>query len=377
MDKDAGFSTPLAHTPSPTRFRLYTPASYTYTSGSWGTGSPTESVKKEWSSDGECEDPELDWGVDDGEWGDGDMDMEDDDDDDYDEDDDLGDGQGDGEGNGSVAGASKESPNDDVKADAKMEVDGGDVRMTETEQADEKENRVDSVVKQSGNTKLDATTPTEVSTPDAPSPSVASPSQPVTPSRNTYTPPMPLTPSHRPSLPSLSSLHVPLLSEPPRAFMGRGTPPDRRRLVEWSGCGRFGANALGMGPPLYLSPVPQRHSNTVEVHAGMISMSDTSMHSPSPHQHHHHQHQHQQQGEWTSFLYAMLEGDGVHVGGAGQSSEASWYELGLGSVPVPVPAPAPELGMPLSHTSTPVNVSMSNELVAEEGSSSTLRFALG
>lgn len=174
----------------------------------------------------------------------------------------------------------------------------------------------------------------------------------------------PLTPPHvylpPPTLPPLSSLHVPLLSEPPRAFMGRGTPPDRRRLVEWSGSGRFPTN--GMGPPLYLSPVPQRHP-TADV--GIVPMSvDVPMHPPSSHSN----------GEWTSFLFSVLEGDGVGVGtsvaNAPHTSGPAWYELGLGSVSTN--------GLELPHSHPPARTPPV-EQPAEDGnnSSSTLRFALG
>ncbi|KAG6372165.1 hypothetical protein JVT61DRAFT_7955 [Boletus reticuloceps] len=191
----------------------------------------------------------------------------------------------------------------------------------------------------------------------APDPSI----HPSTPISYPFSAPPPLA---LPTLPPLSSLHVPLLSEPPRAFMGRGTPPDRQRLVEWSGSERLATN--GMGPPLYLSPVPQRHADP---DMGIVPMSvDPPIHSTShqvqpPHTH----------GEWTSFLYSMLEGDGVGVGvGAGHASEPTWYELGLASVPPVVPEPA--LQLPPARMTTP-----SVEQPIDEGSnsSSTLRFALG
>ena len=64
----------------------------------------------------------------------------------------------------------------------------------------------------------------------------------------------------------------------------------------------------------------------------------------------------------------MLEGDGV--GGAGHTSEPTWYELGLATVPPVVSEPT----LALPHTQTPVV----DQPVNEGGtSSSTLRFALG
>ncbi|KAG0705857.1 hypothetical protein DFH29DRAFT_251651 [Suillus ampliporus] len=102
-------------------------------------------------------------------------------------------------------------------------------------------------------------TPSPPSTPPRlPAPSIPTPpSIPAPPSIPTPTPALeiqipetptlpPSTPTHQttlalPRTPPLSSLHVTLLSEPPRAFMGRGTPPDRRRLSEW---GRWGCVQL-------------------------------------------------------------------------------------------------------------------------------------
>ncbi|KIJ62928.1 hypothetical protein HYDPIDRAFT_168878 [Hydnomerulius pinastri MD-312] len=377
---DSDFNAALAHTPSPTRFRLYTPASYTYTSNSWGSGSGAVVGGKGWPGDGDSEDPEADWGMDDGEWGDGDVDMEDEDEDDYEDDEDFGEADADGEGDvnvGAVEGLKigdvgmpsvlDHNLKDEVKADDKMEVDASDEKTT-AEQMDEKEN-ITQVMDEKPSSGPIATqevpqpssspSPPPVSSPDS------SPPPPSTPAKNTYLPPAQFTPPARHNLPPLSSLHVPLLSEPPRAFMGRGTPPDRRRLVEWSGSSRFAVSELGMGPPLYLSPVPQRHvTDDVGVDVGIVPMTVDTQSS--------HQPQHQHQGGWTSFLYAMLEGDGVNVGvnvgNAGQSSEAGWYELGLESVPVP----GSDLGMPLSHSPPSLT-----EHAVEEGSSSTLRFALG
>ena len=103
--------------------------------------------------------------------------------------------------------------------------------------------------------------------PEPPVPPCAAPDppRPTTPIPHPFPSPTLLTP---PTLPPLSPLHVPLLSEPPRAFMGHGTPPDQRRLIEWSGSARFAPN--GMGPPLYLSPVPQRHASA---DVGIVPMS--------------------------------------------------------------------------------------------------------
>jgi len=122
-----------------------------------------------------------------------------------------------------------------------------------------------------------------------------------------------------------------------------------------------------MGPPLYLSPVPQRHASP---DGGIvpISVDPSPTQPPPPHPQHTH-------GEWTSFLYSMLEGDGVGVGpgvsvGMGNShpSEPTWYELGLASVPTVV-----------SGNSLELPLSSGVEQPVEEGnnSSSTLRFALG
>jgi len=57
-----------------------------------------------------------------------------------------------------------------------------------------------------------------------------------------------------PRTPPLSSLHVTLLSEPPRAFMGRGMPPDRRRLSEWGRCGCVHTQLRTMGLRQELTP---------------------------------------------------------------------------------------------------------------------------
>ncbi|KAG8212811.1 hypothetical protein J3R82DRAFT_11104 [Butyriboletus roseoflavus] len=319
-------STSSSSTPQ-TKFRLYTPASYTYSSSSWGS---TSGPRKAFPVDEEGDDPDPAWPMDDADWVDADVDMEDEDEDDYDDEDDAADGEAEREGE-----ATLEAVQGLVIADAPSQRDAA-VAM-----------QVDDAVRG-----------------DA-APSAADPSlRPLSPVPHPYPSSPPVTP---PSLPPLSSLHVPLLSEPPRAFMGRGTPPDRQRLIEWSGSGRFATN--GMGPPLYLSPVPQRHAST---DVGIVPMSVDAPIHPSP--------PHPQHGEWTSFLYSMLEGDGVGVGtGVGNASHASeptWYELGLESVPTVVTGNAPEL--PLSHPHTHGRMPVVEQAVEEgNNSSSTLRFALG
>ncbi|KAF9231019.1 hypothetical protein BU15DRAFT_82909 [Melanogaster broomeanus] len=349
---DSGFNPSTPTTPSQTKFRLYTPASYTHTSNSWGSGPGAVSDGKAFP----VEDGDPGWPMDDTDWGDGDVDMEDEDEDDYEDDDDLAEVDAEDEGELNLA------------LDSSMDVDGVNEKTTQM-QVNGKESAPSS----------EPTVACEVSTPSPPScATVSHPESPAslstTPIRSSYTPPPPSTPLQRPNLPLLSSLHVPLLSEPPRAFMGRGTPPDRRRLVEWSGFGRFGSNRLGMGPPLYLSPVPQRHLNAD------LGISPMSVDAPM-----HHMHQHQ--GEWTTFLYAMLESDGVgvgmNVGGTSQGSEPGWYELGLGSVTTP----ASDLGIPLSHTHThspsiPMShahtpVSAAEHVADDVNSSSTLRVMYG
>ncbi|KAG1759503.1 hypothetical protein EDD22DRAFT_994478 [Suillus occidentalis] len=157
-----------------------------------------------------------------------------------------------------------------------------------------------------------------------------------------------------PRTPPLSSLHVTLLSEPPRAFMGRGTPPDRRRLSEWGrwGCvqvyGKGGerrrlslghdihlhhgqcGERLGMGLEQLRKEDTTRHENPpplqlTEPHHTPQQHEDPHPH-PNPHEDppHTHTHTHAVPGEWTSFLFAMLEGDGT--------GSAGWYELGAQSV---------------------------------------------
>ncbi|KAG2129504.1 uncharacterized protein EDB93DRAFT_1108681 [Suillus bovinus] len=204
-----------------------------------------------------------------------------------------------------------------------------------------------------------ASTPTQTScsTPASPSTSTPPPSHP-TPTPQTP-PPIhsPQTPPqiHLPTLPRtppLSSLHVTLLSEPPRAFMGRGTPPDRRRLSEWGrwGCvqvyGKGGerrrlslghggdhmhlqpiqcAESLGMGMGQLRKEDMARHENPQPLqlteHQPLQQHEDSHPH-PNPHEDppHTHAHAHAVPGEWTSFLFAMLEGD--------RTGSAGWYELG-------------------------------------------------
>ena len=331
--------------PSQTKFRLYTPASYTYSLSSW---SSTSGTRKAFPVDDQGDDPDPSWPMDDADWVDADVDMEDEDEDDYEDDDDAGEGETERETDApleavqALAIADMDEPKVDTQPTAAMDVDGtiSDGRL--------------------------AAKATASSDPPRSAPSMVDPS--LRPSMlvpHTFPPPPSLTP---PTLPPLSSLHVPLLSEPLRAFMGRGTPPDRRRLIEWSGSERFSTN--GMGPPLYLSPVPQRYASP---DVGIVPMSvDPPIQHPPPQPPHTH-------GEWTSFLYSMLEGDGVgvgvpSVGDAGHTSEPTWYELGLASVPPVVPEPALEL--PLSHPHARTTPSV-EQPVDEANSSSTLRFALG
>lgn len=288
--------------------------------------------------------------MDDADWVDADVDMEDEDEDDYEDDDDAAEGE------------------TERDSEATLEaVEGLVITDTGTSKQDAQPTAAMDVDSTSSEGRLPAKVMVSSEAPLLPR-SVPDPSlRPSTPVPQVFPPPPPLTP---PALPPLSSLHVPLLSEPPRAFMGRGTPPDRRRLIEWSGSGRFATN--GMGPPLFLSPVPQRHPSP---DVGIVSMSvDPPIHPPPPQPPHTH-------GEWTSFLYSMLEGDGVgvgvgmgtSVGGAAHTSEPTWYELGLASVP-----PVANLELPSTHTPTRMSIP-SVEQPVDEGSnnSSTLRFALG
>ncbi|KAG1820894.1 uncharacterized protein BJ212DRAFT_967281 [Suillus subaureus] len=102
-------------------------------------------------------------------------------------------------------------------------------------------------------TSTTPTTSTPTQTPSLTPASNQTPSPPTPPPLHLTSTPQTPPPIHSPQMPSptppqihpptfprtppLSSLHVTILSEPPRAFMGRGTPPDRRRLSEW---GRWG-----------------------------------------------------------------------------------------------------------------------------------------
>ncbi|KAG2109094.1 hypothetical protein BD769DRAFT_1498227 [Suillus cothurnatus] len=189
-----------------------------------------------------------------------------------------------------------------------------------------------------------------MSTPQTPPPIHSAQTPPSTPPQ--------MHPPTFPRTPPLSSLHVTILSEPPRAFMGRGTPPDRRRLSEWGrwGCvqvyGKGGERRrlslghggdhmhLHHGQPIqcgeslstgmeqlrkedmmrHENPPPLQLTENQPPHA-LQQHEDPHPH-PNPHEDppHTHPHTHSVPGEWTSFLFAMLEGDGT--GGAG------WYELG-------------------------------------------------
>ncbi|OAX32609.1 hypothetical protein K503DRAFT_787089 [Rhizopogon vinicolor AM-OR11-026] len=280
-------------------------------------------------------------------------------------------------------------------------------------------------------------TPTSLSTPEtsppsSPTPTLTPPPQTPTVSTTqtstTSTPQMPQTPTPAPGPPTLlrtpplSSLHVTLLSEPPRAFMGRGTPPDRRRLSEW---GRWGCiRAMGLrgdvqhsmamatamcGDSMALREDVQQqpgenvplqhgermagdHTSTEHTSTGeaqqqhlehrehlpaqhVETQHDEDSHPPPQHEHDHSEHL-ETHGEWTSFLFAMLEGDA-----AGNS--AGWYELGAGvsaspSVSVPgEPAVGMEtLGSPQGMTALNIPQSMSVPQTVGEADS-TLRFALG
>ncbi|KAG1868690.1 hypothetical protein F4604DRAFT_1927238 [Suillus subluteus] len=188
------------------------------------------------------------------------------------------------------------------------------------------------------------------STPQTPPP-IHSPQTP------SSTPPQ-IHPPTFPRTPPLSSLHVTILSEPPRAFMGRGTPPDRRRLSEWGrwGCvqvyGKGGerrrlslghgenhmhlhhgqpmqcGESLGTGMEQLRKEDIARHENPPPLQLTEHQPPHAPQQHEEPHPHpnphedppHTHTHAHSVPGEWTSFLFAMLEGDGT--GGTG------WYELG-------------------------------------------------
>ncbi|KAG2359386.1 hypothetical protein BDR07DRAFT_220953 [Suillus spraguei] len=140
--------------------------------------------------------------------------------------------------------------------------------------------------------------------------------------------------------------------------MGRGTPPDRRRLSEWGrwGCvqvyGKGGERrrlSLGHGGEhMHLHPgqpiqcgenlgtgMEQLRKEDITRHENSSPLELTEhqpSHAPQQHQDlhphpnshedlpHTHTHTHAVPGEWTSFLFAMLEGDGT--------GSAGWYELG-------------------------------------------------
>ncbi|EGO25044.1 hypothetical protein SERLADRAFT_438652 [Serpula lacrymans var. lacrymans S7.9] len=129
------------------------------------------------------------------------------------------------------------------------------------------------------------------------------PSNPVTLSNPYVTPRIP-------PVPPLSSLHVPILSEPPRAYMGRGTPPDRRRLAEWaSAVGRFSmsiGNVSGIESRLSSSSGPNVMSSSSAGANDSMSASYDDIVNPAA-------------GEWTSFLHSLL-------------------------APSPSPSPSPPLG---------------------------------
>lgn len=390
----------------PTRFRLYTPASYIldsgYPSGSGSTSKARQLDDPDQDAEGETEEMEPDMDVE----VDMDVDMEDDDED-YEDDDDLGDcdadadadGEGDVELGAEVEGLSMDA-DASVLEDAKA-VDGkGEMVMV-----------MDIECRQGEADKENGTSiPLPTSSQSPPSTSLLGPSGdlPATPGSILA---MPIPPAFtlplRPQLPPLSSLHVPVLSEPPRAFMGRGTPPDPRRRVEWSISGHYpGCQSDGIGVGLYLSTTHMSETgssqrNPGDETVGIVPLPVSIMHSMDAvheHTHDHHlqpenrqqQQSHQHAGEWTSFLYAMLEGSDMNVcpgagisSGAGPSGSApgnvsavgavagasqgadpaGWYELGLGAVHMS----GVVSGVPLSHHHLPV----------DDASSSTLRFALG
>lgn len=270
--------------------------------------------------------------------------------------------------------------------------------------------------------------PSPPSIPQAPSPPSTSPPSMPTPTTmpvSIHQPPptpTPLTPT-LPRTPPLSSLHVTLLSEPPRAFMGRGTPPDRRRLSEWGrwGCVRTQIRAMGLCGDVQHSMVmrgdgqnvqlqlrhgeaqqQQQHTSTSE-HTSVPHGEHTSAQHGEAQQQQHHEHgehplaQHAEthhdehahppphepdhsehlptHGEWTSFLFAMLEGDPV-------GSSTGWYELGAG---VPASSSVSGPGEPVSGSvvgmgsqgMNTLNVSALSVPQTVGEADSTLRFALG
>lgn len=393
--------------PPQTRFRLYTPASYT-----WGSRAALASGScpgKRSSNDGPQEtevereamwmESDLDVDVE----MDLDVDM-DDDDEDYEDEDELGELEADADGesraefdleelNAKVSAAMQPLEEKlkamDTKGEVMMDVDcTGQSQRGFVDVAD-KENNASASTMHSSSLFV---------TPDESSSSMAA-------SAGLLTMPLPSSSLAHPlrhELPPLSSLHVPLLSEPPRAFMGRGTPPDRRRLMEWSVSGRYsGCQTQAIGVGLFVSPTRNPGINTVpmsmasmhptdDVHQGVDSGDDR----PQPHQH---------AGEWTSFLYAMLEGDGINscqvdgnvssavcrggnnpgnmgvstVTATGSTTDMTgWYELGLASMHMGDVASGVTADMSLSHHPHVTHVSPM-EQPGDEANSSTLRFALG
>ncbi|KAG6334797.1 hypothetical protein ID866_4286 [Astraeus odoratus] len=429
--------------PPQTRFRLYTPASYTWGSGSTissGTGSkkgPLDDINQSGEGDGEAEwvGAEGDIDVD----GDMDVDMEDDDDD-YEDDDELAEGEGDADGEGDVAldaemeglnvnsGTGVQGLGENLKEVhgkgevMMMNVDcGAHVQAGMIDQADKENNASASTVPSDSSTSQSTASPSLLALSDTlPASANVAPMSLLA----MTIPPAAFTPPLRPQLPLLSSLHVPILSEPPRAFMGRGTPPDRRRLVEWSVSGRYpGCQTESIGVGLYLTTsqtteTVMRHPNTGDEGSLGIVASMPIIHPPdhihectNEHVHqlqteHRHQPQpHQHAGEWTSFLYAMLEGDGMNVcltgsdmssatgsgsptpgsvgvsavTGTGQTTDASgWYELGLSSVHMGGVVPGVSGDMSLSHHHHSPHVPIPPmDHAPDDANSSTLRFALG
>ncbi|KAL4066723.1 hypothetical protein J3A83DRAFT_4374782 [Scleroderma citrinum] len=423
---DASVSRPDSPSPPPaspstqssqTRFRLYTPASYTWDSGS-GSGSGFTSKTRllddpDQDAEGETEGVETDMDVE----MDMDVDMEDDDED-YEDDDELGECDADGERDteldtdtdAHVLGENTKVVDGKGEIMMVMDVDcRGQLQGEVVDQAD-KENNASMPVQTPSHPPL----PTSLLDPSGKLPSTSGEILAVS------IPPafaLPL----RPQLPPLSSLHVPLLSEPPRAFMGRGTPPDRRRLVEWSISGHYPrCQTEGFGVGLYLSTTHMQETGSQQRSAGdesvgIVALSVPLMHpTDSVHEHGHHlqgencqqQQSHQHGGEWTSLLYAMLEGNGMdvcHTGvgippGAGSSGPtpgnaagvgvstvtetnhasdaAGWYELGLSAVHMNNVVSGVSGDMPLSHHHSVVHVSPMDH-AGDDASSSTLRFALG
>ncbi|EIW84279.1 hypothetical protein CONPUDRAFT_142627 [Coniophora puteana RWD-64-598 SS2] len=182
-------------------------------------------------------------------------------------------------------------------------------------------------------------------------------------------------------VPRLSSLQVAVLSEPPRAFMGRGTPPSKQRAFDWASGSPFDdTSKMGYSRmPVYLhSPSPPPSPSPLSCSASGPNFIQPSSQSelgaafdlgvnqnPGP-------------GEWTSFLYAMLGNDNGLLPGSSTlttdtqsgvpmsvqdnpaGSGATWYGMGLGD------ASAEHAG-----------VAMPPSPIPSEGESSELRFALG